>query len=376
MRPEVKFKVSYGFYSDYLNAIIKNGITLTNIQQTEAGFTACCVAANYHRIARMSRKYQCRVKIIDKSRFVTALKYCRKRKGLFAGAAVFAVLCFLFSRIIWRIEVNVADKTIESEIVAQLLENDIYAGSFFSKDRLYYVQQEIVKKSDRIAYAALNFYRGVLECDIYLRTEREDFTTGESAEDILCALGGTVTEIRVYSGFPAVKAGQSVSPGDVLVSNTETDKYNIVSSMHTSAYVEGLCRKDYSVFIPFSRQADVYTAETEKEITLYTPFGVHNCIKAELSGWKNYTVNTSVTYVSLMGFRLPVTVRTRNFYRKENITFSSDLLSAQSAAQTHIQHLIMRDTKLKKELNRSAEYTVTDDGIQIFCTVEGYYDMT
>ena len=38
--------------------------------------------------------------------------------------------------------------------------------------------------------------------------------------------------------------------------------------------------------------------------------------------------------------------------------------------------LIEKGTKLKKELNRSAEYKVTDDGIQIFCTVEGYYDMT
>lgn len=375
MEPKVKFRVLYGFVNEFLNYLIEKEIHLTCIESTQFGFTAICSAKDYFTIARSSKKFQCRTKILKKTGLYFKLRKYLKRKGLIAGIILFPIWCFVFSKIIWRIDINTVDENLKNEIANTLFDNNVYTGTFYSKETMTSLKRHIMAGNNKIGYIAFNFYKGTLECEIYPAVIKEDYTRSKTEGNIYSQLDGLITDLRVYNGFSTVVLGQSVSKGDMLVCNTVTNEFNHTTVSKTRAYVEGICKKTYTVFIPFEKQADVYSGLQACEVYLYF-MGKEYAVKKTETLPEKYTRQTVMKYGDFFGFHLPVTVKKITYYRLETKNISNDIISAQASAKMQLIQLTENDTKLKKEISREYDYKIEEKGIFAVCVVEGYYDMT
>ncbi len=376
MIPEVKFEILYGLSEEFLNYLLEAGYVLRDVNVVKAGFTACCDAADYRHIRRAVKKYQCKIRILEKRGIYFKIRKFLKRKGLIAGVAVFMLSCFLFSKIIWRIDINAADDIKKGRIAAYLFENNVYPGVIYDGKKMDDLKSDIMLRQNDVSYIAFNFYKGVLECIVYPVKEKEKYTDIESENNIYSRLSGIITDLRVYTGFSRVGLGQSVSRGDLLVSNVTTDKFGFVSVSDTSVYIEGICEKDYSLFVPYKSTRMIYTGRLQQKKELYFMNKAYVLKSDDFDESGNYSQRTYIKYGDIMGFKLPYTIKVTNRYMLENTETETDVLNAYTKAKNRITKMINEDKKLKEEYERTYDYSFNAEGVTFACTVKGRYEMT
>ncbi len=376
MIPKVRFRIYSGFYNEFLNNICENNIPIFDIQSEKLGVTAVCYARDYKKIVKFRRKYQCKIRIIQKIGPWFRLSELTGRKGLLAGVFTFLLLVYAFSLIVWDIRIDTTDQTLKNEIISQLYERSIYPGIVATKERLEMAEKHILSANNRIKYISLNFYKGVLECKINMKTEKEDYLSGMSEGDIYAGLSGIVSDLRVYDGYCHIELGQSVSEGDILVSSHYIDKHGNEYYSKTRAYIEAICDKSYVIQIPFNKSVQMLTGNRYEEKTLHF-MGKEFVLKSSLQGAdENSLKRIQLEYITVLGFHLPACIKTTVYYQIENMVIKMDSLTARKIAQLQLEHMIMADTKLKQEIARQYEYAVSDTALTVFCHINGLYEIT
>ena len=161
---KIKVEVISGLYNDFLNELIQRGYYVSKVKPTQFGVMFCCYGKNYREIANIAKKHQCRTKVVKKSKAALKVKRILSRKGALCGAATVLIYIFLFSKLIWRIDVISPDSNITNNIYRLLYKNDVYAGAVFSQEKNQDIIQQIFVNMDDVGYVTLNFYKGVLVC--------------------------------------------------------------------------------------------------------------------------------------------------------------------------------------------------------------------
>ena len=137
MLARAEFCVEYGFYNNFLNFILENDIPLNSVKFTEFGFTAVCRADDYKKIAFMARRFQCRIKLKKKKGVYFILHPYRNRRGIIIGAVIFPLLCFLYSCVIWTVDINTDDLRLKNTIAHSLYRQGVYPGNICSKNMCF-----------------------------------------------------------------------------------------------------------------------------------------------------------------------------------------------------------------------------------------------
>ena len=376
MIAKVRFCAYSGLSSEFLNYLCENDIAVFSIVFDQFGFTAVCYAEDYKFVARAGKKYQVKVRITEKKGLWFSFRFLLKRKGILLGIALGGVMMFFFSFLIWDIGINTADETLKNELTVQLFNRNIYPGVFCTDEKLVKAEKELLYINDKIKYISLNFYKGVLNCEINLKTDREDYLSGMKNENIYARLSGIISDLRVYEGYSVVQLGQSVTEGDVLVSCEYTDKHNNHYTSATRAYIEAICDKTYSVEIPFNKKEEIFTGEAFTEKTIYF-LGNEKTIETVADSVKQNSVSKShIEYFTFFGFHLPFTVKTTHYYRLQQVNITSDSLTARKIGQLQLEYMVQSDEKLKQEINRQYEYILGESSIVVHCHINGCYDIT
>lgn len=376
MLAKVVFQVTAGLYMQFLNFLAENDINLSEIKYTSLGFTAVCYGEDYFFIAKNSKKFQSKVRIIKKKGLYFNLRPLKKRKGLAAAAVLFFIFTYIFSNIIWIIDIDTDQQQLKNLLAKQLFEENIFAGSIYSEEKLADAIENIMLKNEQLGYMTLNFYKGILQCNIYERTNREEYINNLGMNNIYSQKNGVITDIRVYDGYSQVTPGQSVTAGDLLVSNIYTDKHGNIYTGKTRAYIEAACDETYSVFIPFSKNAQLLTGEKAEDVSVYIANFEFKIKSADISSWQNSMKFEKMEYYSFLGFHLPLTVKNTVYYRTEEKTVEKDILTALNYGKTQLKHMISNDEKLKKEKEREFHYTIQPDGLTVICNLSGIYEIT
>ncbi len=376
MIPKIKIRIYSGFYNDFLNFICENDIPVFNVQAEELGVVAVCYARDYRKICRLRKRFQTKIKIISKKGIWFKINNLLERKGIFLGGLIFLAMMYLFSLVIWDININTVDSTLKNEIISGLFNQDIYPGVIYSEEKLNNAESAILAVNDKIRYISLNFYKGVIDCEINEIIPREDYLSGLKNENIYAQLSGIVSDIRVYDGYAAVELGQSVTEGDLIVSSLFADRHGNQYTSETRAYIEAICDKSYSIEIPFKKNIQILTGKSYTESIVYflgkeiTPKG------NSTNYYENSLEKTELEYLTVMGFHLPASIKRIYHYEMENINLKTDSLTARKTAQLQLEHIISADDKLKQEINRQYEYEITETGLLVYCHINGYYEIT
>lgn len=375
MIPKVKFIAEGGMYSEFLNSLIENDFYIFNIVPNDFGFTAVCYASDYLEISRIGKRFQSKLKIQNKIGLYFKFSKLINRKGLWIGVVLYITLSAIFSHFIWRIDVNIDDNNLKNNIYNSLYNNGVYTGAYYTKEKLEKAATYAMVENE-VGQIFLNFYKGVLECEVYPKISKEEYISDTVDHEIVSNLSGIITDLRVYSGFSNVELGQSVSQGDILVNCSMIDEYNNLYYEKARAYIEALCEKTYSVYIPFEKENILYTGKEDKSVYVNFLDGRYQIKKSDKENWYESTEKSKIKSFSILGFRLPLTVETVTYYQMDRYKIKNDTLSANKLGKLQIQQMIWNDEKLKKEVDRQYDYLIDDEGIQINCFVKGYYEIT
>ncbi len=338
----VEIKGKNGFAERFINLCTAAGIPLWDIHRKGSSISAKTTVAGYRKIRFPARQSSMRVSLVKKHGLPFLTDRIFRRTGLVAGFAVMILVLSILSCRIWIIEVDNETSIPTEKILSAYEEIGLYVGAGKRID-LNALRSDISAKLSDTSWTTVNIIGSTATIKVREVRKTPQIDSGRGTSNILASRDGQVEIIEAYRGSAAVKPGQTVTEGGLLISGiTETKlQTNIFSdaegyiaaetSINVSkksdsriSVLQPESRKIYSVYflgkeIPLGRRRDSDCVFRHREwlsaggkkmpfgiyCTVYTDF---NESEAELSGQENLL--TAINDYSLEAYRR--TLHTQN----------------------------------------------------------------
>ena len=160
------------------------------------------------------------IEIVKERGLLYLFKRYKKRPGIAVGALLFAAIMALSTLFIWRIEIKGIENVDEGELLDRLGVMGVKVGAYMPKLNCYEICNEFLIDADDIAWITVNLTGTTARVEIRERTDkglREEWEFSDEPCNILAKRSGVVSRIELYSGRAAVKVGDYVNEGQLLI---------------------------------------------------------------------------------------------------------------------------------------------------------------
>lgn len=360
----VVFSFSGGFTDGFINRCYEEKINIKNIVCENSVVTARCSINAYKRLHRVALKSGGKVKILKKHGLPFILHPLKGRCGIFCGMLFFVLFVSFMSGFIWNITV-VGNNTLEtSKIVDYLAQNGFKTGVRWSDTDKENLEFSVMADFDDIAWISINRFGCLAQVEIRETTPKPQIENNNIITNVTADKDGVIVKVTALGGWPAVKAGDAVTKGDLLISGvyeapeTENPQKNHYARAHGSV----IAKTDYeiTVNIPREQSEKVYTSEKQYK-TLYF-FGAE--IPLYIDKKEENTVSEfQKRYLVLNDFRLPIGIytETRRTYKDTKRSVSNaELLEAAKKELAAREKEELKDCDI---IGKSEKNEITRDGI-------------
>jgi sporulation protein YqfD len=326
----VRFSVRGGSPERFYTACARSGAYLWDIASgRKAG---ACVAARRYRLLRpCARRAGCRLKVRARRGLPFVLRRTRGHKGLWAGGAAFLLIVYLLSLHVWCVHVTgdspaVSAAQVENALASAGLVRGVWKSSVDPKA----LAERIMLQFPDIRWMSVNLHGSAAEVVIQKKTAKPEITDLTSICNVKAAATGQILSMKVYTGSPAVKKGDAVVEGQLLVSAVVVDQLGGSTLTHASAEVIAETTHDLTVRVELKQKKTVPTGRTvyRRNLDLFgAQLPVTLCGKPRGS----WNVSREKYDVSLFGTPLPLGVYEERW--DEIRTVDSTLTKEQARAQ-------------------------------------------
>lgn len=364
----------------FLNLLAANDIYAWNIKYRGAKIQLCLTLKGLRKIRPLLKKTNCRFRILSRHGLPFSAHKYRRRIVFFTGAAVSFLIIFTLSQFIWLIEINGNFVLSDTEILRFCGQRGIHTGSLKHGIDTAKLKAELVSSYPQISWASVskNGTRLLIELSENVKnTEVLDYSV---PCDIISIRDCVVTDMAVQNGTPAVKPGDAVKKGDILVSAQFSllDENGLPAALapaHSIGKIRGKWQEDFEVFIPYKHTEKEYTGKKE---TFYGAqiFGYKfntNFIKNDTKFKKYDKINSKKQLGFSPDFPLPFVFAKAVLYEyieKEAVYTPEE---AQAQAEKAINAKILNDYSGSCDItDRKTEFTQSEDGLaaKTFLTIE------
>ncbi|HPU41831.1 MAG TPA: sporulation protein YqfD [Acetivibrio clariflavus] len=315
------------FLEKFVNICTRRQIFLWDIKKRKNGSMSMKVSIKGFKMLRpIAKKTGCRVRIIGKRGVPFVLYRYKRRKTFVAGAVLFVLLFYFMTSFVWSIEVTGNEK-LDTEFIM----NKVYQLGVKPGVLKYRINPHDIANSLRLDIKELSWVSVVIKgtkvkIEVAEGVEKPKLVDKNTPCDIVAAKDGVIKSIIVKSGLEAVKVGETVKKGQVLISGTVPVKnqednprilhaigdviartwYDAREPVETKIFEKNRTgrKKDYLSVVIFSKKIDLFhaglpyeeyeKANIEKNLTigedLVLPFGIvieryyeNNIIEKEIS---------------------------------------------------------------------------------------------
>jgi similar to stage IV sporulation protein len=213
-----------------------------------------------HRAVRLCARYGVDIRVESRHGVPELLKLLWARKGLLLGLIFFAVSIFASQCVIWDIRVE-GNKSVSEQTVEELLaRSGISVGSVKSRLDIDSIENHLLILTDEISWISVNIIGNVAEVEV------REAVAPPSEEDFICSnivasRNGVVVGFEGVRGNIAVKLGEAVSEGQLLVGGIYGSDTEATRFVRSRGKVIALCEREYTIEVPLKYNKKVYTGE-------------------------------------------------------------------------------------------------------------------
>lgn len=276
-----------------------------------------------------------------------------RRRPMIPLVLLLSTVWLLYSEnLVWDIRVEGNEKTPTEEIIAYLDELGFGVGTYYPAVNFNQLHASYVAGQDDIAWLSVYMHGTVAEVQVKEKYKDERVKPGENTyANVVATEAGMVESVAVYEGQAAVKAGDIVVPGQVLISGVVELKNG--GGRYEYAAGEVICKTAdvVHVEIPLEVEKKVYTGQekTKKSVKFFK-----KSINLFIKGGIEYTTCDKIDMMEQVcpfGLTsLPVWVSTTVYKEYEIVT---ETVSPETAAEDALREL----NRLIKEKTAGGELT-------------------
>lgn len=355
----VRFEVKGEFPERLLNQLSMNGVSVWGIARKGKNITACISVRDYLKMRQYRGKNKVRTRILARRGLPFFASKYRLRVGFVAGLALYALVLFFMSSFVWNVRV-VGNESIETEeILTACRELGLYEGADISDLDVEQIRTSLALKIDGIAWVSVNI-EGV-RATVNISESKGGKNPEVPPCNLKASIDGVITKIEVTSGTIAVKVGQTVGKGQLLVSGITEYKDGAYQFGVSEGKVYAETSHETEIFVPFTETQTVRVGEPKHRKVL-SFFGVR--IPLYLGSVKgDYETETETKRYESNEMYLPVTLTDTTFYKLKTQTVTLTQEKAKQKGIQQLENFEKSDLMNAEILAKSVEFEVKSDGI-------------
>ena len=214
----VEFEAEGGFPERLLNLAARGGIPLWDTGRRGVVLTARCFARKYKKLRPIARKAGVRLHVVRRHGVPFFLHRYRARAGLVAGLATYVVLLQILSQQIWVMQVSGNRKVSEADILSVMEELGVHKGGRMKDLDIQALQIEALQKLPDLVWLTVNPEGAIAHIEVAERQPPPAVIDKSAPSNIKASRDGRIVRMEVYGGQAAVKEGDAVVRGMLLVS--------------------------------------------------------------------------------------------------------------------------------------------------------------
>jgi Putative stage IV sporulation protein YqfD. len=361
---KVTFSLIGAYCEELINELSEKRIALDNIGNTDGIIYADTSASNYPYIARLSRKYGVRSRVVSKKGAYFRLLRLRKRPGLIAGIFVSSVMVLTLRLFVWHIEIH-GNETLTNEYMLGLLEqNGFTAGVLANDTDALNAERRIMLSSDLIRW--INIEVNGSRADVYMNENTASVKPEVDQKtpcNIVAERDGVIVDTNVTSGKLMYEKGSGVAKGCVIVSGTVSSGDSLI-----------LVHSDAEIIAEFTEEKEFGMAYTTVEKVMSDKVSEHRQlmlfgIVIPLDGGVSDTSNTICTQTTeqcrLFGFDIPAKIRTDTYRGYSEITVTRTSDDVRRALERELEMYIHNFLNKYEVIKVEKSFEETADGLSL-----------
>jgi len=266
-----RFRISGLNLERFLNLMKQQGIPLRSVRRQEARALVCeCCSADLPSIAALAQERGWKLDDITPLGLSALWQKMKKRPGVPVGIALMLVGMLICSQFVWRVEVQGAG-AYQADVVSFLQESGYTAGIRRSRVDAKALESALTGRYPQIAWFHAYVTNVTLVVEVSHGVPMPEMANGETG-DLVADRNGIIHTIRVHAGTPAVKPGQVVQKGDVLIRGTERGRDEQQTAVRAEGEVLARCWDSVTVTMPLNEIISSETGREYRAVRIHTPW--------------------------------------------------------------------------------------------------------
>ncbi len=342
----IEIKCDFGLSSKILNALSEKNVYFWGVSPSEdGGFLIYGSVFSAEHIIETAEKYGAEVLIIKKIGLPFIFDLYKKRYGIFVGIVLAWAILFLSSLTVWEVKVAERSGEDEKKICALLKECGLEMGTFLPTLDVRAVENQFLLNNPEYSFLAVNINGTVANVEIRRATLKADGENKEGVCNVVASKNGTIISVEAFGGAPAVKRGDTVEKGDVLISAFMEGSFGVTRAVHAYGKVEALVEYNYEINIPISQTVSKPTGKKKEKTFVQILCFKFPLFSSEEAPYEKCVAESSSERISIFGIKLPILV--------EKVIYSETELLETVLSENEVEKIAFRDYELwkKREIN-------------------------
>ncbi|MDQ6421117.1 sporulation protein YqfD [Paenibacillus sp. LHD-117] len=278
---------------DLVNRALAGGLSLSAIRWTSSGKLQFEVSVDdFFKLRPFLKQTGCRVHVVKRGGLPFWMAKAEKRIWFAGGIALFFIVIFLLSSLVWKIEVDGNTKISKEQILQAAKAEGLYTLQWSFR-----LQDADVLSKKLVTALPGTTWIGVEKIGTKVRIQVVEMSLPEQASlnnprHLVASSDAVVTQIVAEAGKPLVRKNARVKKGQTLISGIIGNE-NYSKTVVAKGVVRGLVWYEFEVEAPLTQQVKVYTGE--KKTKWYAVIGSR---ALQLSGFGDNPFRQSETVTS------------------------------------------------------------------------------
>lgn len=307
LRGTLRLEVAGPFPERFLNICAANGVDFWGVEwQDEYTLRVSVARKDAKEAERLGGRALCAVTVCSRVGMPFFLARFRRRYALLIGMALSLLTVCVLSRFVLAIEVSGNETVTDERVISALQSRGFGVGSYGPLVSEQELANLVLSDMEELAYVSIHLSGVRAHVLVRERTAAPDLLDESRPADIYAVQGGLVTEVRNFGGAVKIQEGDTVAPGDLLISGTMeyfsgTDPNQVIRTDEMRANGEIWARtwRTLSARAPLTVTEKEYTGRTvtrhalrlgEKRVNFYIRGGI---------SFPNYDKITTTDFLTL-----------------------------------------------------------------------------
>ncbi len=362
-----------GYYIErFINICRNKKIPIWNLRREKNVRLTLNIGINdFKEITKIGRKTKCKVKIVRKRGLPFIFNKYKKRKIFVGFLFIFIALLIISSNFIWNIEIQIENDQQVENIYQDLIEAGLEVGKQKRKINTKEIINQIRLKRSDIAWIGIEMKGTNAIVKVVKAESKPKIIDDEDYCNIVSDKRGIITKISAQNGTLAVKVGDTVDVGTVLINGWMEGKYTGIRYVHAKGDIEAKVWYTKSKKIMYNTTERKKTGEQENKYKIkINNFEIN--LSKRVSKFQIYdTIDEEKKFKLFSDFYLPIMIiKTTN---KEVIeeTKKYEIEEAKNLGIQELEEELDKNiTDMTKIVNKNINAYEKEDGIEVYVTYE------